>query len=76
MFRFLQNGEDRQQVVIYTPDPDEWGPNTLVGIWTGRPRLQRRDRLRLWAIMKGLYTFETTQDVAPELDIVDIALET
>ena len=75
VFRFLQNGEDRQQAVIFTPDPDEWGANTLVGIWTGRPRLQRRDRLRLWAIMKGLYTFETTQDVAPELDIVDIALD-
>jgi hypothetical protein len=75
VFRFLQNGEDRQQAIINIPDPDEWGANTLVGIWTGTPRLQRRDRLTLWAIMQGLYTFERTQDVAPELDIVDIAVE-
>jgi len=75
VFRFLQNGEDFQQAVIYIPDPDEWGPNTLVGTWTGRPRLQRRDRLTLWAIMEGLYTFEATQDTVPQLDVVDIALE-
>jgi len=75
VFRFLQNGEDRQQAIINTPDSDEWGANTLVGIWTGTPRLQRRDRLTLWAIMQGLYTFERTQDVAPELDIVDVEVE-
>ena len=75
VFRFLQNGEDRQQAIINIPDPDEWGANTLVGIWTGRPRLQYRNRLTLWAIMQGLYTFERTQDVAPELDIVDVAVE-
>ena len=76
VFRFLQNGEDRQQAIINTPDPDEWGTDTLVGIWTGTPRLQRRDRLTLWAIMQGLYTFERTQEVAPELNIVDVELET
>jgi len=75
VFRFLQNGEDRQRAIINIPAPDEWGANTLVGIWTGTPRLQRRDRLTLWAIMQGLYTFEATQDVAPELDIVDVAVE-
>jgi hypothetical protein len=75
VFRFLQNGEDRQQAIINMLDSDGLGADTLVGIWTGRPRLQRRDRLTLWAIMQGLYTFERTQDVAPELDIVDVAVE-
>jgi hypothetical protein len=75
VLRFLQNGEDRQQAIIHIPDPDGWGANTLVGTWAGTPRLQRRDRLTLWAIMQGLYTFERTQDIAPELDIVDVLVE-